>query len=282
MNSDDLKSNIGSRRRRFIPSDIPLERSPSLWDLIRCQEYLKDCSSNGKISTICGCICVANALFKIAFRNRCGAFKASLEQIAEDSGLSRATVARKLSELEKVRIVKINRSGAQRKPNTYTLFVMTDDGEQSNPSAPNLTPPTLTPESANHQRLEEEKPQISEHSAMITERLQNAPDSAPQCSQRYQRSLNKITDYATADNRLCSQQDAYKYLSNKEEFYLSNKSTSLKVINNSKNFPDGKSNLTSTKKQDSGKNLHTGGFSKIDDSRDQRTIMVKVNLLTKR
>ncbi|MGC8830304.1 MAG: hypothetical protein ACP5K7_12940 [Verrucomicrobiia bacterium] len=271
------------RRRRFVPSELRLERSPSLWDLIRCQEYLKDCASKGTISNVSACLCVISGLFKSAFRCRYGTFKASFEQLADDSGLSRATVVKKLLELEKVGIIKIKHCGVQRKPNIYTLFVMTDADEGRNATTDNVTALKGAPTYMNQPIPQGGNLEISNNRTNNPIRPENASNYTTPCSQLYQHSITKRTDYNGADNSLCLQRDSYNNISEKD-FYISNDKVETEVINNSKKFPSGNINNRNTNVQcsRSTQSQNAAGFSGVDDSRDQRTIMVKINLLNKR
>ncbi|MCX7871821.1 MAG: helix-turn-helix domain-containing protein [Verrucomicrobiae bacterium] len=136
--------NQQTKTLRFRMTTQPMLNSPMLWDLIRMNQYLRDCRDSGTLKNHAMCVALLNSLATMAYRNRNGTFNASLSELSEGSGLSVNSVQRALKELEKTGVVRVVSNYRRRKPNLYVLMkvenISCEDVAES-PPVPNCEQP---------------------------------------------------------------------------------------------------------------------------------------------
>ncbi|MGC8885768.1 MAG: hypothetical protein ACP5MG_01255 [Verrucomicrobiia bacterium] len=116
-----LANASGNHTANGSTNNSTFTKAPMLWDLIKAEEFLLQSENEGKVENRHYHICVIYALFKLAYKNRCGNFTATISLISHFSGLSRRTVIRILPKLEKLGLISIIRRNPRWKPNIFSI-----------------------------------------------------------------------------------------------------------------------------------------------------------------
>jgi hypothetical protein len=109
-------------QRKFRISEEPIIGSPTLWDLIRMNLYLRNCKNNGKVKNHAFCVAMLYSLVSVAYRKRSGRFSASYNELAKIAGMSYHSAINVIKELQELGMICVLHNKLSHKPNLYILM----------------------------------------------------------------------------------------------------------------------------------------------------------------